>query len=271
MLELPEALTLASQLSAVYGKTVERVLPPTKEHRLCWFNGEPTLYNGALQGAALHASSAFGMYAEMGFDNGMYVAVNDGIHVRLTTADALPASYQLAVCFTDGSALAFTVAMYGGIVLHDYAYQNEYYDKSKAACSPFSDAFPAWYQGVLAACKPTTSAKAFLATEQRFPGIGNGVLQDILFGAGIHPKRKLASFSDAEHEQLLSSIQTTLRAMTDARGRDTESDLYGVPGGYKTKMSKIALKSGCCQCGMPIEKETYMGGAVYFCPFCQKL
>lgn|GEM_PF-2077218 len=30
--------------------------------------------------------------------------------------------------------------------------------------------------------------KAFLATEQRIPGLGNGVLQDILWTARIHPK-----------------------------------------------------------------------------------
>jgi formamidopyrimidine-DNA glycosylase len=42
------------------------------------------------------------------------------------------------------------------------------------------------------------SAKAFLATEQRIPGLGNGVLQDILFTAGIHPKRKMAAISEEE-------------------------------------------------------------------------
>lgn len=40
--------------------------------------------------------------------------------------------------------------------------------------------------------------KAFLAAEQRFPGIGNGVLQDILLESGIHPKRKISTLRDLE-------------------------------------------------------------------------
>ena len=33
------------------------------------------------------------------------------------------------------------------------------------------------------------SVKALLATEQRIPGLGNGVLQDILHKTGVHPRR----------------------------------------------------------------------------------
>jgi len=40
------------------------------------------------------------------------------------------------------------------------------------------------------------SIKFLLATEQRIPGLGNGVLQDILFKAKIHPKRKVADLSE---------------------------------------------------------------------------
>lgn len=42
MLELPEVLTTASQLKdSTAGRTVSEVLPPTKVHRFCWYNGEP--------------------------------------------------------------------------------------------------------------------------------------------------------------------------------------------------------------------------------------
>ena len=39
------------------------------------------------------------------------------------------------------------------------------------------------------------TAKAFLATEQRIPGLGNGVLQDILWDAGIDPRFDMRSLS----------------------------------------------------------------------------
>jgi len=80
--------------------------------------------------------------------------------------------------------------------------------------------------------------KAFLATEQRFPGIGNGVLQDILYRASLHPKRKCSSLSDADKRLLWESIRQTLADMTAKGGRDIETDLFGTKGGYKTLLSK---------------------------------
>jgi formamidopyrimidine-DNA glycosylase len=59
--------------------------------------------------------------------------------------------------------------------------------------------------------------------------------------------------------------------MTDLGGRDTEKDLFGNMGGYKTILSKNTVQNPCPGCGGTIIKEAYMGGAVYFCPVCQKL
>lgn len=114
-------------------------------------------------------------------------------------------------------------------------------------------------------------AKAFLAAEQRFPGIGNGVLQDILFTAGIHPKRKIGTFSNSEQDYLLSCIISVLSDMTEHGGRDTEKDIFGQSGGYRVILSKNTLASDCPQCGGHITKEAYMGGAVYYCTSCQPL
>lgn len=192
------------------------------------------------------------------------------MNARLLNAENLPRDYQAALLFTDGGALCFTVAMYGGIYLHAGDYDNKYYLKSLAYVSPFSPAFAPAFNARFDE-DALLSAKAFLATRQRFPGIGNGALQDILFGAGIHPKRKLKTFSADDRARLLKSAVSTLRAMADAGGRDTEKDLFGAPGGYQTRMSRAALSAPCPVCGGEIVKEAYMGGAVYYCPHCQPL
>lgn len=119
--------------------------------------------------------------------------------------------------------------------------------------------------------KPTLSVKAFLATEQRIPGLGNGVLQDILFQAGLHPKRKLTTLSETEKRRLMSSMVMVLKEMTKLGGRDTEKDLFGNNGGYITKMSKNTIKKGCPICGGVTTKEAYLGGSVYYCPVCQPI
>jgi formamidopyrimidine-DNA glycosylase len=54
-------------------------------------------------------------------------------------------------------------------------------------------------------------------------------------------------------------------------GRDTETDLYGQPGGYKTVLSKNTAGTACPKCGTMIIKEAYMGGSIYYCAGCQPL
>lgn len=114
------------------------------------------------------------------------------------------------------------------------------------------------------------SAKAFLATEQRIPGLGNGVLQDILWDAGIDPRFPMAQAEEDDYKKLYASTVKMLRKMCEKGGRDTESDIYGNPGGYITQLSKKSLEEPCMNCGSPIHKANYMGGTVYFCEKCQK-
>jgi len=114
--------------------------------------------------------------------------------------------------------------------------------------------------------KGNLSLKAFLATEQFFPGIGNGVLQDILFDAGLHPKQKLNNLADIQKEFLYNSIVKVLSDMLAKGGRDTDTDLFGNKGGYKTILSRNTYKQPCPKCSGEIKKKNYMGGSVYYCP-----
>lgn len=272
MLEFPETINIAGQIrDYVQGKRISHVLPPTKPHKFCWFAGEPGDYDAALKGAMVQSAEGFGIFVEMSFDNGKRLCFNDGVNVRLAGKDQVPKDYQLLMEFEDAAALVFTVAMYGSIILHDGSYDNPYYLKSKSAISPFSDNFELYYRDLLKSSKATLSVKAFLATEQRFPGIGNGVLQDILLAARIHPKRKIGTLDRTEEDKLFSSIVSVLHHMIGEGGRNTEKDLFGEPGGYQTKLSKNTLSAGCVQCGGEIVKESYLGGAIYYCKSCQKL
>ena len=115
------------------------------------------------------------------------------------------------------------------------------------------------------------SLKGLLATEQRIPGLGNGILQDILFNAKMHPKKKVNLLSEEDKEALFDSIKTTISAMVSKGGRDTELDLFGNPGGYRTILCKNTVNKPCPVCGTIIKKESYMGGSIYYCEKCQEL
>ncbi len=95
------------------------------------------------------------------------------------------------------------------------------------------------------------------------------MLQDILFEARIHPKRKVETLKEEEWNGLYQAVISVLREMTEQGGRDTEKDLFGNPGRYVTKMSKNACAAGCPVCGGAVTKEAYLGGSVYYCSTCQ--
>ena len=181
-----------------------------------------------------------------------------------------PRNTSLAIEFDDGSLVAYTVAMYGGIWAYKGSFDNPYYQGSLKSISPLDDDFnEACFDEIFNNTSKNISLKALLATDQRIPGLGNGVLQDILFNAGVHPKRKKSTLTDFQKGELFLSLKVTLKKMADMGGRDTEKDLFGNFGGYKTILSKNTLKDPCPNCGNAIVKEAYLGGAVYYCPSCQ--
>ncbi len=272
MLELPESQTLARQLrESILGKRIEKVQANATPHGFAFYHGDPAGYNDLLAGKTVDDAHAFGGQVEIAAHDARLV-VNDGINVRLFPAGAKrPDKHQLCVELSDGSALICTVQMYGGMqAFKADAYDNPYYHIAKVKPSPLNDTFDEMYfEKMLTEAKGTLSAKAFLATEQRIPGLGNGVLQDILFRARIHPKTKLSSLTKEQKTQLYAAVKETLREMTDKGGRDTEKDLYGRPGGYVCLLSKNTLDKPCPVCGGTLVRQAYLGGNIYFCPDCQ--
>ncbi len=272
MLELPESQTLARQLrESILGKRIEKVQANATPHGFAFYHGDPAGYGGLLLGKTVEDVQVFGGQVEIIAGDARLV-INDGVNMRLYPAGSKrPGKHQLFVELSDGSALICTVQMYGGMqAFKTGTYDNPYYHVAKVKPSPLSDAFDEAYFGkMLAAAKETLSVKAFLATEQRIPGLGNGVLQDILFRARIHPKTKLSALTADQKARLFASVKDTLREMTDKGGRNTEKDLYGQPGGYPCLLSKNTLDKPCPVCSGALIRQAYLGGNIYFCPACQ--
>lgn len=160
-----------------------------------------------------------GAFIDLLLDDETHIALSDGVNLRYHAPGAeVPPKYQLLIAFDDDSFLVFTVAMYGGIIAFRKHLDNPYYLGALSKPSPLDDAFDeACFGRLISDAKSNLSAKAFLATEQRIPGLGNGVLQDILFKSHIHPKRRLATLGDAELGRMYSSVKSTLRDMGGSR------------------------------------------------------
>jgi len=157
--------------------------------------------------------------------DGVMIALSEGAGMQLLNKEEnLPEKHQLLIRFEDDSSLIATMRMYAGIyVFPKGAFNNPYYLAARDKQSPLEEDFDREYFSFLMPLEGNEklSVKAFLATEQRIPGLGNGMLQDFLYHAKIYPKRKMNTLSANERKALFSLIKTTLREMADEGGRDT--------------------------------------------------
>ena len=275
MIELPEAAVLAEQLNKkVKGRIIKKVIAAQSPHKFAWYQGNPQKYNSLLKDKTINNSANAGGILEIKVDDTV-VALSDGAGLKYHVDDKeLPKKHQLLIELDNSTFLSVSIRMYGGILcFKEGECDNKYYLTAREKPSPISKKFNEKYFNRIISSDDlqNKSVKFLLATEQRIPGLGNGVLQDILFNAGIHPKRKVADLSDEEKIELYHSLKYVLTDMIKQGGRDTEKDLFGNNGGYVTKLSKNTAGQPCINCGTSIKKENYMGGSIYFCSKCQKL
>jgi len=275
MIEIPEAMNYVKQLNeTIKGKIISKIIAGQTTHKFTWFYGDLENYEKMLKNKTISEANSFGGYVEICVDN-IKILFHEGVNLRfLEDSSDIPDKHQLLIEFNDGTFLCAFIRMYGGVgCFVENTLDNKYYLAAKEKPSPLSKSFNEKYFKELISKEEIQklSVKAFLATEQRIPGLGNGVLQDILYNAKIHPKQKLECLSEEKKQDLFNSLKNSLKEMVEKNGRDTEKDLYSNLGRYKTKVSKNTVGKKCSLCDSIIEKRSYMGGSIYFCSGCQKI
>ena len=101
-------------------------------------------------------------------------------------------------------------------------------------------------------------------------GFGNSSFQDIIYRAGIHPKRKAADLSDEEKRALFDAVNFVVKERIRLGGKTQFQDLYGKQGAYVPAMGPNMKNQPCTNCGATVERLSLGGGQVYFCKNCQK-
>ncbi|MCL2474585.1 MAG: endonuclease VIII [Chloroflexi bacterium] len=272
MLEIPESQNIAKQINEnLCGQTIAKIAVAVSLHNFAFFSASPQEYSQMLNGQTIDKAQAAGGFVEI-FLGKMRLLLSDGVNVRYyKKGEKMPLKHQLLLEFNGGSALVCTVQLYGMLLaFRENTLDNFYYQVAKNKPSPLSHEFTwDYFIDIYNTTKPSLSAKALLATEQRIPGLGNGVSQDILFNAGINPRSKLSSLEQQDLKALYKSVQETLHKMTEQSGRDSEKDLFGIKGGYRTILSSQTWQNPCPKCATTIVRQAFLGGNIYFCPICQ--
>jgi len=294
-MSLADNYVIASQLQkSVAGKTITHTIANQNPHSFVWFATKPQygfnppdvsaaqamLYDGLLTGQTIkYVDARAGSY-------GTYVYLHIGSHILLSNlptrlyvpSEKLPKRHQLLLTLEDGISIGMCGSLGGVLFLFRANANGDAADYLPSGMpTPLSDTFTeAFYLDFIAKLdmtklKPAKTVKCLLATNNRFPGLDNTILHEILWEARVHPKSIAAALGTEEHKQIYSAIRTVFAAIITAGGRDVDKDLYGNFGGYQTKVSKNTLDTPCPRCGTPITKEAYLGGVIYFCPDCQPI
>lgn len=273
-MELPEFHAFGKQIDGnLAGKIIERVIANSSPRKWAWFRGDPASYNDRLSGKKIRGA--------VGLDSHIDITIDDSclcITPPLCYHDdgkGIPKKHQLLLEFSDGSAVSSAIQLWGSYCLYDDKDEGgeDSLRENDWKPSPLTEGFTkSYFEGIMKEeGAQKTSVKGLLATGQRIPGLGNGVLQDIIWTARLHPRLAVTEMTSGEVDSLYASIRDVLGKMVRQGGRDTEKDIFGNYGGYSTILSKKTLGDPCPGCGGKIERRSYLGGNVYFCPECQRL
>jgi formamidopyrimidine-DNA glycosylase len=279
MMELPEFHVVGKQIDeTLKGKEIERVVANLSPRKWAWFKGDPASYNGRLSGKTINGAVGQDSHIDISIDNAC-LSITPPLRYHEDGKD-IPKKHQLLLEFTDGSVASSAIQMWGSYYLYegdeipadDHPGDMDELRRNDWKPSPLTEDFTKTYFENMVNDEESqkTSVKGMLATKQRIPGVGNGVIQDILWKAGLHPRLPVAELNSEEVDALYRALRDVLRDMTEKGGRDTERDLFWNFGGYKTILSKNTMNDPCPSCGGKIERKSYLGGNVYFCSNCQR-
>jgi len=276
MFELPECATLVRQMNqTLRGKTVHRGRLGNSPHKFVWYNRSRPEFERLTAGKKVGEAATRGRWMFVPLEPGYVLALGEcgGRLLYHQPQVRRPEQYHLLVEFDDSSSLSLTTQMWGAMELFEQGKEQERKYVKDMRSTPVDKGFTfQYFSGLIDELLQgqRRSVKALLTQEQSIPGLGNSLAQDIMFRAGLHPRRPLAELTRAERRKLYQAIVSAVREATAKGGRCDELDLFGRPGGYERIMCSETAGQPCPECGAKIEKQAYLGGTCYFCPKCQQ-
>ena len=115
--------------------------------------------------------------------------------------------------------------------------------------------------------------KPLLLDQKVVSGIGNIYVDEILYDARLHPRRKANTLSEGEWKALYDAIRSNLEAGVEHRGTTVRlfRDVLDRPGEHQNYL-RVFEKHGqpCPGCEGEVVREKVSGRPSHFCPECQR-
>jgi formamidopyrimidine-DNA glycosylase len=184
-----------------------------------------------------------------------------------------PEKHHLKVDFDDGTALTVRLTSMGFIGAVDdggledsYLYRRDFSDKA----SPLEPGFTYERFTELTSDRGRQLKQVLVGKDAVLVGMSNSAFQDVIYRAGLHPRRRASDLSEGERRALFEAINQLIAERLRLGGKDSFQDIYGRQGRYTPAMGPNMKGRDCPTCGTPIERISHGGGQVYLCPMCQK-
>jgi len=277
-IELPEAKILAEQMNKeLQGKRIKSCHLQDYERlqRIGMLNKDTKSFDQLVDGKIEFVISR-GNGIRVKLDNGMNLILAPeygGMIFYHTTKKTVPSKFHLKVDFIDDTVLTVRLTSMGLIhAIKDNKLEQSYVyrrDFNPEVLSPIDEEFTFERFSKLLTDNNKALKSVLVGKDAVVVGLSNSAFQDIIYRAGLHPKRKALELNKDERRALYDAIRLVLKERIRLNGKEQFYDLYGNQGGYLPAMGPNMKQQTCPKCGTPIEKLSVGGGHVYLCPNCQ--
>ncbi len=222
----------------------------------------------ALVGRKLLGSQAAAKQMAFRFAGGAWLGVHLGMSGRLECGDAErePTKHDHFVLeMTDGKRLVFVdPRQFGRIQFWPGPGAPPWWEKIPPAI--LSDGFTVGVVSAFLRRRARTSIKAVLLMQERFPGIGNWMADEVLWRAGFHPQAKAGDFGPAA----VRKLHRTLREVCADAMRVIAKDWSDPPATWLFN-HRWADGGRCPRAKQPLRREEVGGRTTCWSPARQRL
>lgn len=233
---------------------------------------DPDTFRQKMTGQVFAAVERYGKYLAFRFESGAYWMAHLRMTGQLVMAEANTPSphLRMAVLLTSGLVIQFIdIRKFARTAfVPDAAHLHQLFN---LGIEPLKEEF------TVSALKSTLAGRArvksALLDQRRIAGLGNIYADEALFGAGIHPERRLNTLRDADIEKLHQAIESCLRAALEHGGTTIRNYVQGdgKQGEYAARLAVYGREGEPCRrCGTRLRKIAVGGRGSTFCPECQR-
>jgi formamidopyrimidine-DNA glycosylase len=270
--ELPEVETIRVSLDpVVVGRTVEciELRAARLRHPL-----DATL-RAAIVGRRIVATSRRGKYLLLELDNDLAWFFHMGMSGRLrfeAGGPVVPAVHDhVLASFAGGGTLVFHDPRRFGLCIVD----DPHTSKLVAAMGPEPLDVAAFDPAYLSSFRRSTvrTIKDVLMDQRVVAGLGNIYVNEILFRAGIRPRRRMSRVTDAESARIVEATRHVIADAIEHRGSTISDFLDGAGrrGSYQGSHCVYDREGKPCpRCSAPIKQVVVGQRSSFYCPACQR-